>query len=365
MTLHSPLERQHRDLGARLVEFGGYLMPLQYRSIREEHLAVRQQAGLFDVSHMGEVGVAGPGAEAFLQGLVTNDVARLRPGDALYTVMCTDGGGIVDDLLVYRQAPSEFCCVINAARHDADLAWMRDHLTGSDVTLTDLSATTALLAIQGPRAAGILAPLCPDVDLAAVRPYHFTTGMVAGVAATISRTGYTGEDGFELYLPTEAAPRVWALLLEVGGPQGLQPAGLGARDTLRLEAGLRLYGQDIDEGTDPLTAGLGWTVKLGKGPFVGAPALRAHAQAGTERAFVGLRLGPGAIARHGQPIEWDGAGVGTVTSGTYSFTLGTGIAMGYVERGRATLGTELAVSVRGKAATATVVALPFYRRPAP
>ncbi len=365
MSLHSPLERQHQDLGARLVEFGGYLMPLQYRSIREEHLAVRRHAGLFDVSHMGEVGVAGEGAEAFLQGLVTNDVARLRPGDALYTVMCTDAGGIVDDLLVYRQAPTEFCCVINAARHDADLAWMRGHLSEPDVSLTDLSATTALLAIQGPAAAGILAPLCPEVELAAVRPYHFTTGTVAGAAATISRTGYTGEDGFELYLPTEAAPGAWAALLEAGAPQGLQPAGLGARDTLRLEAGLRLYGQDIDQGTDPLTAGLGWTVKLGKGPFVGAPALRARAEAGAERAFVGLRLGPGAIARHGYPIERDGAAVGTVTSGSFSFTLGTGIAMGYVERGHAAVGTELKVPIRGTAAPATVVALPFYRRSAP
>jgi len=359
-----PLGSIHRRLGARMTPFGGYMMPMQYRSIREEHEAVRQRAGLFDVSHMGEVVVRGGGALGYLQNLVSNDVSKLPEGRALYGVMCREDGGIVDDLLVYRDR-DEFMCVINAARHDADLAWMRRHLPPDGVELLDRSLETFLIALQGPRALQILEPLVAEGSPQDIRYYHHRPGTVAGVRLRISRTGYTGEDGFELYGPAEAAETIWNALYERGQEHGLLPAGLGARDTLRLEAGLRLYGQDIDEGTDPITAGLGWVVKLGKGEFLGSAALRRISES-LSQAFVGLTLGPRQIARPHQPIFAASEQVGMVTSGSFGFSVGTAIAMGYVDRKMGAPGTALRVRLRQEPdqwAVATVVPLPFYRRP--
>ena len=348
-----------------MVPFAGYSMPLQYTSIREEHEAVRRHAGLFDVSHMGEVSVSGPGAQEYLQRLITNDVSKLSPGRALYSVMCQEDGGIVDDLLVYRDQEG-YMCVINAARHDADLDWMRERLPSSGVELLDQSAETCLLALQGPLALQILDPLVEGGSPSDLRYYHHRPGTVAGVAVRLSRTGYTGEDGFELYGPADRAAQLWDSIQERGREFGLLPAGLGARDTLRLEAGLRLYGQDIDDQTDPITAGLGWVVKLGKGDFVGRDTLSARAESAAQ-AFVGLQLGPRQIARaHHQIFEGEDQ-VGVVTSGSFGFTVGTGIAMGYVRPESAALGRELRIRTRhdpDQWAGATVVPLPFYRRPA-
>jgi aminomethyltransferase len=359
-----PLDSVHRALGAQMVPFAGYSMPLHYGSIRAEHLAVRERAGLFDVSHMGEAIVKGPGAGGFLDNLVTNDVSKLTPGRALYTVMCHPDGGIVDDLLVYRD-DERFMCVINAARHQVDLDWMEELLSGHDARISDVSAETVLLAVQGPKAKAIVQSLSPGEALDSIRYYHHRLGEVAGVAARISRTGYTGEDGFELYIAAEDGERVWSAIMEAGSPLGLVPAGLGARDTLRLEAGFRLYGQDIDETTDPLSAGLGWVVKPSKGQFVGSELL-ANLASAPPRAFIGLKLGAREIPRHGNPIFQGSRRVGEVTSGSFGFTVGSGLAMGYVEPGSAALGTELRVQLRAEPlqwAEAPVAALPFYKRP--
>ncbi len=363
MTIEVPLGGLHRQLGARMVPFAGYLMPLQYSSIREEHMAVREKAGIFDVSHMGEFLVRGQAAGDFLQELVTNDVSKLEPGRALYTVMCREDGGIIDDLLVYRR-DGDYMCVVNAARHDADLAWMEGRRPPG-VSIVDVSAETALLAIQGPRALQLLQPLCGRLDLAEIRYYHHRRGEVAGVPATVSRTGYTGEDGFELYCDADRAERLWQAISEAGSTLGLRPAGLGARDTLRLEAGFRLYGQDMDEDTDPLCAGLGWVVRLKKPSFTGRDALVRISENPTRR-FVGLKLGQREIARHGHPIFAGQDQVGTVTSGGFSFCLGTGIAMGYAAATALEVGGAARVRLRQEPeqwAQAEVVPLPFYRRP--
>jgi aminomethyltransferase len=361
-----PLGAVHRSLGARMVPFGGYQMPMQYSSIREEHIAVRERVGLFDVSHMGEVTVRGQGALAYLQKLVTNDVSKLSPGRALYSVMCREDGGIVDDLLVYQDLDG-YMCVINAARHDEDLAWMQAQLPAGGVDFEDVSTRTCLLAVQGPRAKDVLVPLVEEVEVLDLPYYRHRHGRVAGIPVRISRTGYTGEDGFELYGAADQAVALWEAIFqsERSKSMGLLPAGLGARDTLRLEAGLRLYGQDIDETTDPLTAGLGWVVKPKKGYFIGAEALERIA-AGPKRRFVGLQLEPRQIARPHQPLFVGEKAVGVVTSGSFGFTLGCGIAMGYVEPGFGDEGEQMRVLLReesGLSATATVVPLPFYRRP--
>ncbi len=359
------LGERHRQMGARMVPFAGYQMPLQYTSIREEHTAVRQRAGLFDVTHMGEVSVRGRRAEEYLQHLVTNDIAKLAPGQALYTVMCRPDGGIVDDLLVYRDA-DDFMCVINAARHDADLEWMGAQLPPSEVVLEDVSAGTCLLALQGPAALRILEPLAKDGPVGEIPYYHHRPGNVLGAQVRISRTGYTGEDGFELYCDPADVERLWEGLLEHGRAEGVLPAGLGARDTLRLEAGFRLYGQDIDLDHDPISAGLGWVVKLDKGEFEGSAALR-RIKADPQLSFVGVRLGPREIPRPHQSIVVAGEPVGEVTSGSYGFTVAAGIAMGYVRAGAAPRGAEVEVALRAQPAqmgSGTVVPLPFYRRQA-
>ena len=341
-----------------MVEFGGFDMPLQYSTIREEHIAVRTRCGLFDLSHMGEVRFTGDHALEVVQRLVTNDVARLEVGGALYGVMCNEAGGIVDDVVVYREAGG-YMVVINAACRPKDVAWMGDH--SGDCTFEDVGDAVALLAVQGPRAVGLVNGLCAD-DVAELRPFHCVDSTVAGIRASVSRTGYTGEDGFELYVDAADAPALWDSLLEAGAGDELMPCGLGARDTLRLEAGLRLYGQDMNDDTDPYSCALGWTVKLQKGDFIGSAALARLDPKHPPRRFVGIELQGRAIARHGQPVIAGGEPAGEVTSGSYSFTLDHSIATASLD-GDVPADAELSVDIRGTVAAATVVPLPFYRRP--
>jgi aminomethyltransferase len=329
----TPLHDVHEELGARMMAFGGFEMPVQYDSIIDEHLAVRNDAGLFDVSHMGEVLIQGNRALDFLQHLVANDVEKLCDGRALYTVMCTPEGGIVDDGIVYRRAEDEYLMVLNAANTDRDLAWMHDH-NPMDATLRDISTETALLALQGPKALDIAQPFLDD-DLDDLSFYHFwerTDGAFLDCEpALLSRTGYTGEPGLELYVPADRARYVWTTLLEAGADRGMRPAGLGARDTLRLEAGLCLHGNDITEETNPYEAGLGWLVKLDKGDFIGREALRDIDEQGPERALVGFVATERGIPRHDDILQSpEGGTLGVVTSGTQSPLLDAGIGLGYV-----------------------------------
>ncbi|MBV9099681.1 MAG: glycine cleavage system aminomethyltransferase GcvT [Candidatus Dormibacteraeota bacterium] len=358
MAARTPLYDRHVAMGARMVEFAGFDMPLQYSSIREEHEAVRNRAGIFDLSHMGEVRIAGADADATVQRLISNDLNRVSAGGAVYSVMCNEHGGIVDDVVVYRDDDS-CMVVVNASCRQKDVSWMRDHAAAAGIE--DISDDVALIAVQGPRARAIVATLT-SVDLDSIKPFHATFGDVAGVASRISRTGYTGEDGLELYVMGDVAMQLWDALLEVGEAEGLVPCGLGARDTLRLEAGLRLYGQDMDDGTDPYSCALGWTVKLDKGEFIGAGALRAIDPKHPPRRFIGLRLAGRTIARHSQPVLAGDLVVGEVTSGTYSFTLGHGIATASVQPS-VTPTTPLFVDIRGTVHAAEQVPLPFYRRP--
>jgi aminomethyltransferase len=366
MGKRTPLYDRHTALGARMVDFGGFDMPLQYSSIREEHTAVRERAGLFDVSHMGEVIFTGAGFEPAVQQLVANDVSRLSSGRALYGVMCNAHGGVVDDVIVYRGLTDDhMLMVVNAARHDADLEWITGHLPPG-VTAHDASDELALLAVQGPAAMGIVAGIA-EADITTLRPFSAVWSQLAGIPAetsVVSRTGYTGEDGVEIYIDAACAPPLWDALLDAGREQGLLPAGLAARDTLRLEAGLRLYGQDMDEDTDPYSAGLGWTVKLAKGDFLGRDALQRIHEEGPPWQTIGLRFEGRAIPRHGQAVLSDRAVVGQVTSGTFSFTLGCGIATALVDTAHAGAAT-LDVDIRGEATTGQVVPLPFYRRAVP
>ena len=358
--LRTPLYDTHVAAGAQMVEFGGWMMPLQYSSMRTEHLAVRNAAGIFDVSHMGEFEVDGTAGAVALERLVTNKVADLVDGQARYNVVCNSSGGIIDDALVYRISADRHLVVVNAGTRDKD----RGHFEAEGLELDDASMRTALLAVQGPLAIEILQPLA-DIDLAGIGSYRHGEGRLGDIPTRFSRTGYTGEDGFELFLPWDRAVTAWELILKAGGPRGLVACGLGARDTLRLEASMRLSGQDIDESTNPLEAGLGWVVKLDKGDFVGRDALqRIKDGGGAARTLVGLELEGRAIARHGYAVTDAGRAVGEVTSGTFSFTLGKAVAMGYVERGSAN-SPALTVDVRGQQVPARRVPLPFYKRPKP
>ncbi len=360
----TPLYEAHRRLGARMVPFGGWEMPVQYSGIMEEHRAVRGHAGLFDVSHMGEMDLTGPGAIALAQRLVTNDVGRLAPGQALYTPMCTPDGGIIDDLLVYKLSDSHLMLVVNAANIAEDLEWIHGH-AGPGVQVTDRSAEIALLALQGPRAGDILRKLTP-VPLDAIGYYWFREQVeVAGRTTIVSRTGYTGEDGFEIYVRSQDAVSLWDAILDAGQSEGLLPAGLGARDTLRLEAGYLLHGNDMDKTTSPLEAGLGWTVKLGKGDFIGAEALRRQKAEGLSRRLAGFTLDERVIARHGFAIQRGGAVIGRVTSGSFGPTVEKSIGLGYLTPQWAEPGHRIAVEVRGRAVPGTVTKLPFYTRQKP
>jgi aminomethyltransferase len=349
---------RHVALGGRMVDFGGWELPQQYTSIRDEHFAVRKVAGLFDISHMGRLDVFGAEAEQFLQSVLTNDVASVEPGHAQYNLMCLENGGVVDDLVIYRRGAGDFLVVVNASNREKDVAWLRDHLP-KGVTLTDRTLDVALIAFQGPRAAELLPDGSSDTD--AIPYFGFVPGQVAGVAALISRTGYTGEDGFELFVDADRIGEVWDAILDHGRASGVLPAGLGARDATRLEAALRLYGNDMDETVNPYEAGLGWTVKLDKGDFAGREALVKIKAGGPNRKLIGLSLQPGSIPRHGAAVSRAGKRVGVVTSGTHSFFLGHPIALALVEGPSFPVGETLAVDVRGREAPAEVVKLPFYR----
>ena len=340
-----------------MVDFGGWEMPQQYTSIRDEHFAVRKVAGLFDVSHMGRFRITGPSTTAFVQRLVTNDVSGLEPGQAQYTLMCNESAGIVDDLVVYC-SENGFLAVVNASNREKDLDWMRSHAP-ADVTVEDRTFELALIAFQGPRAQELLP--AEDVDLEEIPYFGFGNGMVAGIHGVISRTGYTGEDGFEIMVKSESVGRVWDAILENGTDHGVLPAGLGARDATRLEAALRLWGNDMDETVNAYEAGLGWTVKLSKGEFMGREALQRIKAEGPRRTLVGLKLQPGDIARHGASVVAGGRTVGVITSGTHSFFLGYPIALAMVEARSLQVGDRTVVEVRGREAPAEVVKLPFYR----
>ncbi|HLE59521.1 MAG TPA: glycine cleavage system aminomethyltransferase GcvT [Candidatus Limnocylindria bacterium] len=361
----TPLHAEHLAAGGRMVPFAGYEMPVQYRSILEEHRVVRSGVGLFDLSHMGEIVLRGPEALAFTRYAVVSDPATLEPGQAQYSMLCAEDGGIIDDLIVYR-VEDGYLVVCNAANHEA----VRAQLTALrqrgdfDATLDDRSDRTALIAPQGVRAEELLAPLTA-LDLPALGYYRSVNGRVAGIDCLVARTGYTGEDGFELFCAARQAPRLWAALMAAGEPLGIRPCGLGSRDTLRLEAGMPLYGNELDRSTNPYEANLGRVVKLDKGEFVGRAALAAVQQAGPRRRLVGLMMQDEAIARHGYPVLVDGQPVGSVTSGTASPSLGRNIAMAYLPAAAAEVGRAVEVVVRDRPHPAEQVKLPFYKRPRP
>ena len=354
----TPLYDKHAELGAKMVPFAGYEMPIQYEGIVAEHRAVRGRAGLFDLSHMGEFFFRGRGAGETLDRLVSSDIAGLAVGQARYGLLTNERGTIVDDVIVYRISEAEYMVVVNAANIAKDRAHVLAHL-GEDVAFDDRSFGTALVAIQGPRAVEILASET-DADVRSLPSFGVTQGRVARTRATLARTGYTGEDGFEVFVANTDAAAVWDGLLAAGREAGIKPIGLGARDTLRLEARFSLYGNDIDETTDPIEAGLGWTCKLDKA-FVGRDVIAVKKAEGPKRKIAGLVV-EGGVARHGHEVTQDGQVVGHVTSGTYGPTVEKNIALAYVPTPLSKVGTALGVRIRGKDVPATVVKTPFYRR---
>lgn len=356
---HVPLHDHHVDLGAQMVEFAGHAMPVKYTTIKDEHQVVRSAAGLFDVSHMGRVEVQGADAIAATDYLVTNDVSSLVDGKALYTAMCNEEGGIIDDLVIYRLAEDRLLLCLNAANRDRDIAHIRAHLKG-DAELVDLSEETMQLALQGPDAEPILEQLVDDT-LDDIGFFRCARRDVAGVDTLVARTGYTGEDGFELYLPADGADQVFERLLDFQS-QGLQPCGLGARDTLRLEAGLLLHGQDIDESTTPLEADLGWLVKFdAKDQFIGRTALQQQQKEGVERRVRGVKLTGRGVLRPGYTITAGDTEIGAITSGGYAPTLEASIGLGYIDTDYDDT-SDVEVVIRGRTVEARLVDIPFYRR---
>ena len=345
-----------------MVPFAGWDMPVEYSGLSQEHLAVRTRAGLFDVTHMGQVELAGKDALAAVQWISSNDASRLRVGQAHYAGLTTPAGTFVDDMLVYRFADDHFLLVINASNVEKDFAWIVEQTRRFDVASVNTSSRYALIALQGPLARQVMQRLS-NVDLAAIKYYWFAHGEIAGVRGTLSRTGYTGEDGFEVFVPPQQAVRVWDAILEAGRDEEIVPAGLGARDTLRLEAAMRLYGNDIDDTTTVLDADLEWIIGWNKGEFLGRQALADQKARGVARRIVGFEMKDRAIARHGHPVIIGGAEAGRVTSGTQTPFLKKAIGMAYVPAAHAAPGTEFDVEVRGRLARATVVPLPFYKRP--
>jgi aminomethyltransferase len=355
----TPLYDAHVKAGARMVPFGGWEMPVQYSGIVEEHRAVRAGVGCFDVSHMGEFEVEGPQALAALQRLTTNDVAALEIGQVQYSLLCYPDGGVVDDLTLYRLAPDRYMLTVNASNIDKDWRWVNEH--GAGARWRNVSDATGLVAVQGPKAEALVGRLS-DADVTRIAYYHFAAGRVAGAQALISRTGYTGEDGFELYVAAADTPRVWSALLEGGRGAGAVPVGLGARDTLRLEMRYALYGNDIDETTNPLEAGLGWVVKPAKGDFVGREAIEKVRATGAARKLVGLEMADRSVARHGYAVVSPGAptAIGIITSGSYGPSVERSIAMAYVPSAKAAIGIDLGIEIRGQVKAARVVKTPFY-----
>ncbi len=355
------LNAAHKKAGARMVEFGGWEMPVEYSGIIEEHVAVRTRAGLFDVSHMGEIEVRGPAALSLLQFVTSNDVARLKTGQAQYSALMYPQGSAVDDCLVHRLGEGHYLLCVNAANTDKDFDWITRHNTQFGADVRNVSADYAQLALQGPRSATILAKVT-RTDLAAIKYYWFTWGECCGVEGLLARTGYTGEDGFEFYFPPAESERVWSALLAAGQPEGLIPAGLGARNTLRLEAAYPLYGHELDEETTLLEANLGWICKLEKGEFLGRDVLQKQRSEGTRKKLVGFEMADRNIGRDGYPVAIEGEVCGRVTSGSMAPFLKRNIGLAYVPPGRAEPGREIQIEIRGRLAAARIVPLPFYRR---
>jgi aminomethyltransferase len=371
------LYEKHQALGAKMVEFGGWEMPVQYKGIIEEHHAVRTAAGLFDVSHMGELEVTGAGALDFLQTLLTNDVAAMVVGQALYSPMCYSSGGVVDDLLVYKLAEEKYWLVVNAGNKDKDWNWLKELYNREqqeaeqqkgklnwqrEVSLRDISGEIGQIALQGPLAEQILTKVVSPASLKELKYFRFIISEVAGIETLISRTGYTGEDGFELYFTAENTSVVWEQLLRVGEGLGLIPAGLGARDTLRFEACLPLYGHELDETITPLEAGLGFFVAWDKEDFVGKAALQKQKEEGVTRKLVGFVMQERGIPRTGYSLEKEGVCIGKVTSGSYAPTLGKNLGLGYISSSEAYEGNEISVIIRGKELKARIIKKPFYKK---
>jgi aminomethyltransferase len=353
----TPLNELERNLGGKMVDFGGWELPVQFSGILDEHEAVRKRAGIFDVSHMGEIIVKGPAALPLLQKLTCNDVSKLADGRAHYNGLLYPTGGFVDDILIYRNSADDYFVVVNASNSDKDFEWMRESAKGLDVEVANVSADYAQLAIQGPRAEALLQPMT-STDLSSIKYYRFAHGSVDRVMAIISRTGYTGEDGFELYVAPEHAPYLMEKIIHAGA----KPCGLGARDTLRLEAKMALYGNDIDHTTTPIEADLEWIVKLDKGDFSGRDVLDRERAEGPRRKLVGFEMVDRGIARHGYPVVDGSTEIGVVTSGTHSPTLKKAIGLAYLPLDKAAPGNEFAVLIRGKETRARVVPTPFYKR---
>lgn len=356
---HTALFKKHLDLGARMGSFAGFEMPIHYSSILEEHSAVRERVGLFDLSHMGEFEIGGTGARQFLQELTTNDVARLGAGQAQYTAICNENGGIIDDCVLYRRE-DDYLLVVNASNIGKDFDWLQQNQT-EDVALRDLSDETSLIAVQGPDSRALLAKLSGHSVSNGLSFYQHATTTIDGVTLLCARTGYTGELGYELYLPNADAERLWDALMVAGESLGVKPVGLGARDTLRLEMGYSLYGNELDESTTPLEAGLGWITKLDKGDFVGRDAILRLKSAGISRKLVAFEMEERGIPRNGHPILRDGANIGQVSSGTFSPSLKRGIGMGYVEAERSTVGEEIEVGIRDASVRAVIVRPPLWK----
>ena len=354
----TPLNAVEHELGGKMIDFGGWELPVQFTGILDEHQAVRTNAGLFDVSHMGEILVKGPESLTLLQKATCNDVSKLEDGRAQYNGLLYPTAGFVDDILIYRMSGDDYFVVVNAANTDKDYEWLVECAKGLDVNVKNASAEYAQLALQGPNAEKILKPLT-DVNLASMKYYRFARGKVDGVPAIVSRTGYTGEDGFEIYVAPDQGPRLFKKLVAAGAV----PCGLGARDTLRLEAKMALYGNDIDHSTTPLEADLGWIVKLEKGDFLGRDVLEREKAEGPKRKLVGFEMVDRGIARHGYPIVDGKEEIGVVTSGTHSPTLKKAIGLAYLPPGKSAPGTEFTVLIRGKETRARVVPTPFYKRP--
>jgi aminomethyltransferase len=359
----TPLHARHHQHRARMVPFGGWDMPVEYSGITDEHMAVRTRAGLFDVSHMGEVEIAGNDALAAVQRITSNDASKLAVGQIQYSALMTAQGTFVDDLLVYRWADAHYLLVVNASNIAKDFDYIKQHIAGvGDAVAVNSSSRYALLALQGPAALSVLQTLT-GVELAPIKYYHFAHGEIAGVRGTISRTGYTGEDGFEIFVPPAQAERLWNAILDAGSAAGVVPAGLGARDTLRLEASMRLCGTDIDDSTTVLEADLGWIVGWKKGDFLGSDVLREQKAVGVSRKLIGFEMLDRAIARHGHEAYIGDDKIGIVTSGTQTPFLKKAIGMAYLPATEATPGREFEIDIRGRHARAHVVPMPFYKRP--
>ena len=355
----TPLLDLHKELGAKLVPFAGWNMPIQFAGVLSEHTCVRERVGLFDVSHMGEIEVKGKGAKNFLQFLLSNNVEKMFDGSILYSLMCYETGGVVDDLLAYRFSENHYFLCVNASNSDKDYDWIARHASSFNVNIKNISSETSQLALQGPDAKNVLQSLC-DISLDDLSYYNFRKGMVNNVESLISRTGYTGEDGFELYLSPEKVSEVFRSLMEQGRSYGIQPIGLGARDTLRIEMGYPLYGNEIDNNPTPLDAGLGWVIKFDKGEFLGRGSLLKQKEQGSpRRKLVGLKLLTRGVPRAHYQVFKNGESVGEVTSGTFSPTLNTGVGLCYVSSEYSDIGNHLDVKIRDQLVATEVIQLPF------